>query len=146
MNINIRKLSKDDIDYCIEIYKLNAENNLKYLDQLIYELNSSFLDFNFIVPKFLIAEHNNEILGFAGYSNTGFSNAVYGIFWINVHPNYKNIGVGKSLTKFRIEAIKNEGGKVILSTTKKAWHLERFGFQKISLLTGGSILMKLELQ
>jgi N-acetylglutamate synthase-like GNAT family acetyltransferase len=144
----IRELKRSDLIQCVELFKLNSTANMLEdyaIVQLINELNASFEPTMFVTPRFILAEENKKIIGFAGYSNTGFDDEIFGLFWINVHPDHRNRGIGKALTKFRIEEIKKIGGKIILSTTRKTWHLERFGFTKDSSLSQNYYLMKLEL-
>jgi predicted N-acetyltransferase YhbS len=73
------------------------------------------------------------VVGFAGYANCGFDADAFGLLWCNVHPMFKNKGVGKALVEIRIQAIRNDGGKFVLSSQREevTWHLERFGFDRL---------------
>lgn len=134
MEYIIRKLSKIDIPACVEIFKLNMalENWENYPDEnLIRELNAAFETNIFCIPTYYVAEWRNDIVGFAGYGRLGIDDGLWGLFWINVHPNHYNKGIGEKLTTIRIDDIKKNDGEIILATTKKIWHLERFGFKKV---------------
>lgn len=125
----IRKLKLSDINKCIQIceknfkiegYSYNVEKDLKFQFQE-----------NNINLEFYIFEENNIIKGLAGLSNCWFDNQAFGLFTCYIDPIYQNKGIGKKLTEFRINRIKEIGGRVIFSSTKKPWHLERFGFKQI---------------
>jgi hypothetical protein len=144
--MNIRELKTEDIQQCVEIFKLNApdEGWEHYpVEKLIFELNGMFANNGFITPKYFVCEIEDKIVGFAGHGNCGFDDGVFGLFWANVHPSYRNKGVGKLLTEVRLTDIKKENGEMVLSTTRKEWHLKRFGFENIGTRGDGYFLMQL---
>jgi predicted N-acetyltransferase YhbS len=152
--IKIRTLGKSDIEKCIAIYKLNAavegwtdpaELQVDGKRSLYSELSASLCSNGFVKPYYFVAEIDNVVRGFAGYSNTGFDDNVFGLFWANVDPEFQNYRLGKELTLKRIDAIKRMDGKVIFSTTRKQWHLQRFGFKTIMEREDGYFLMQLNL-
>ena len=133
--MKVRKLLPKDIPSIIEIFTFHntAEGWNEAIDHFTNEITTMFSDSYFIRPVFIVCENNEgKIIGFAGYSNTGFDDGVFGLFWVMVHPEYQYQGVGKLLTEERIREIKEIGGGVIFSTTRKTWHLERFGFKSIA--------------
>lgn len=142
----IRKLKESDIDNCLLIFNLVApsENWNGYIDRLLIELKAMFQQ-GYIIPNYLVIEIDNKIVGFGGYSNTGFNDDIYGLCWCVVHPDFQGKGIGKKLTEVRIEEIKKIGGKIILSSTKKLWHLTRFGFEDLGICGDDYHLMKLHL-
>lgn len=124
----IRPLTPSDIPTCVEL----CENNFK------------LLDFNYDIGKELLAQFDNNIReiefyvyddgvikGFAGLANCWFDDGVYGLCSCYVHVDHHGLGIGKELTEYRINRIKELGGEIIFSTTKQPWHLERFGFEII---------------
>ena len=152
--VQIRKLELDDIDMCISIYKLNAttegwndpvEEQPDGRRSVFSELHASIGTNGFVKPHYFVAEIDNVIRGFAGFSNTGFDDNVFGLFWANVDPSYQNVGLGKALTLSRLDAIKEMDGKVIFSTTRKQWHLHRFGFKTVCPRGDGYYLMQLNI-
>jgi hypothetical protein len=50
------------------------------------------------------------------------------------------------LTEKRIQKIREFGGEIVFSSTAKPWHLERFGFKKITDETDGCSIMMLVLK
>lgn len=126
----IRRLERKDIQACVELCELNFKIE-DYSYDVRKELAQSFNDNQFIKPEYFIYEEDGIIKGLAGFSETGFDNGVFGLFTCYVHPEYQKTGIGRKLTEKRIELIKNKNGDVIFSTTKKKWHLERFGFIEI---------------
>ena len=72
-----------------------------------------------------------------------FSGEIYGLINCYVSIGYQKLGIGKQLTEFRINRIKELGGKVIFSDTQKEWHLERFGFKTIESPFENWVLMQL---
>ena len=146
--MEIRNLEKSDINECIEIFKLNqpTEGWLDYPEnRLIQEIEASFLDNHFCKPEYFVSIMDEKVVGFAGFGQLGFDDGVYGLFWIQVHPLYQKIGIGKKLTEIRINKIKKLNGELIIATTKKIWHLERFGFQQVSPRGDGYYLMQMML-
>ncbi len=133
--MEIRELHKDDILACIDIYKLNNNDSTDlWTNMLKNELEATFEPNKFVKPKYFVVELDNKIVGFAGYASCGFDIDGFGFLWCNVHPDHKNKGIGKLLVKQRISSVKEDGGKFILSSQREevTWHLERFGFEKIS--------------
>ncbi len=124
-----------NIQDCINIYKLNnPTDGDDWIDLLRNELEAAFQPSKFITPVYLVVwDNHKKIVGFAGYSNCGFDTEIFGLTWCNVHPAYKNLGIGKMLVEERLKSISKEGGKVVLSSQREqvTWHLERFGFERL---------------
>lgn len=130
----VRKIEFKDINECIKIAKI-IFNTEDYSFDIEKELKAAF-DYNniqFTIPEYFIFQEDNIIKGFAGLSNSGFDNQIFGFFSCYVLPEYQGKGIGKKLTEARIKRINDIGAEMILSTTRKPWHLERFGFKKMNL-------------
>lgn len=123
----IRKLEKRDIKSCVEI----CENNFKLLGYH-YETEKEFLAMfseNINQLEFYVYEENGIIKGVGGLANCWFDDGVFGLCTCYVEPKYQKQGVGKELTEYRINRIRELGGEIIFSTTTQVWHLKRFGFE-----------------
>lgn len=146
--MEIRKLEQADIPQCVEIFRANKpiEGWNDYPEsRLVFELNAAFIENTFCRPEYIVATIKNEIVGFAGFGQLGFDDGAYGLFWIQVHPKYQGIGVGFKLTKYRLAKIVSVKGELIIATTRKKWHLERFGFKEVLSRGGGYFLMQLQI-
>ncbi|HEY1041457.1 MAG TPA: GNAT family N-acetyltransferase [Candidatus Paceibacterota bacterium] len=142
--MSIRNLTLSDVPEIIEIFKFHnqSEGWNESLERFTHELHESLNSQEFTKPYYVVYENEQgSILGFGAYSNTGFDDGVYGLFWGIVHPEHQGKGIGKALTEERIQRIKQAGAHIILSTTKKTWHLERFGFKVIESRDDGYYLM-----
>lgn len=122
----IRSLTKLDIPRCVEICNLNFIQ-LNYSYDVEKELNTQFQS-NFVTPEYYVYEEDNIIKGLGGLSSVGFSKSIYGLFTCYVDPKFHYKGIGKALTEFRINRIRELNGYIIFSITRQVWHLERFGF------------------
>lgn len=127
----IRRLNYEDVDVCNSIFSINFGIE-GYSYDIKSELLSSFIKTQFIIPEYYVYEEENIIKGVGGLNNVGWDDSVFGICSCYILPEFQSKGIGKTLTKFRIDRIKELGGEIIFSTTKKVWHLERFGFKVIN--------------
>ena len=124
-------MREQDIEACAEICEMNfARSDYRY--DVLRALRSHFTENSFVRPEYVVYEENDTIKGVAGFSQTVFDSGAYGLFMCYVHPDFQQQGIGKALTEVRIERIRKKGGLSVLSTTRNAWHLERFGFQPIA--------------
>ena len=103
-----------------------------YRYDVVHALRSHFVEDGFVKPEYVVFEDEGIIKGVAGFSRSVFDSGVYGLFMCYVHPQFQNEGIGRALTEARIDMIRKQGGLSILSTTRKVWHLARFGFREIS--------------
>ncbi len=86
-------------------------------------------------PTYIVAVEKNAIIAFAGYNSSWLDNAVFNIFWVNVHPEHKRKGIGSLLIKYIINKIKDEKdvkAKMILLSTKTSSFYKLLGFRQIS--------------
>ncbi len=146
--MQIRDLQPDDIPNCVELFKLVASGedwNDMIDDFAEQELWPMFREGQYVKPHYFVCEVDGKLVGIAGYSKSGFDNEIYDLFWAIVHPEYQNQGIGGKLTETRINRIRELGGTVILSTTRKDWHLKRFGFEIIQPIKDGYYFMKLNM-
>lgn len=69
---------------------------------------------------FLVYELHGEIMGFACYGPHALTAGAYDLYWIAVHPRYRNRGVGQALlsaVELQIEALH---GRLILIETSSS--------------------------
>ena len=116
----IRQLQKKDIVAASKIVGLNYSKKDEILSKI--ELEAMFEKYTY-APKYIVAEENKKIVGFAGYIMSWMDYHVYNIFWVNVAPKHQGKGIGIKLVKRAIlEIQKNKGYKVanmIIITTNK---------------------------
>ncbi len=139
--MKIRKATKKDIKQMLEIVKINNPTYLKNL--ALKEINEMF-SLSLIKPTYLVLEDKKEILGFGGFAPSWADNMIYNLFWINVHPNFKNKGAGKRIVESlikEIKEIKKPLVKMILISTKIPSFYERFGFEKITQKYDGDYIL-----
>ncbi|MDE1871350.1 MAG: GNAT family N-acetyltransferase [Candidatus Micrarchaeota archaeon] len=98
-------------------------------------------------PRYLVAEDNSKILGFAGYIQSWMDYNFYQMFWVNVLPEHQGKGIGTTLVKRIIQLIKNKkDAYFILLTTTKPKFYERFGFKIMMKYRNNYVLMILDLK
>ena len=147
-DITIRDMVRDDVPAIVGLLEGHneAEEWHDTTESFRSELEAMFNPVPFGRPAYVVAVNKGgDILGVGGYSNAGFDEEIYGLFWGAVHRDHVGKGIGKMLVATRLERIRERGGKVVLSTVRKTWHLERFGFIKILPRESGYFLMMLEL-
>lgn len=121
----IRLYSKNDQSALLELLRLNTP---KYFAP---EEEQDLLDYLSTDSEnyFVITEQDN-ILGAGGF-NWFEEKRLARISWDFVHPKHQGKGLGKALTNFRIEKIKEESPhcKIIVRTSQHAFAFyEKLGF------------------
>lgn len=110
---------------------LSAEQ-LKYMLHLIYSPASLWEQMQQKHHRFLIAELNEEPVGFASYSQIDDSN-VYKLHKLYVRTNIQGKGLGKALLEAVMEEISNIGATTLLLNVnrhnKAKNFYEKFGFK-----------------
>lgn len=133
MNFIIRKLKEEDVE---QVYKLGILKNEFTTDNGSFWTKEQLS--NWCKNKddvTLVAEQNNEIIGFSLYANHIPTKKVT---WENIYVknNYRNIGVGSALIEEGLKNVKDKGGKYIMccvnsdNQNKFVKYLEKFGFKK----------------
>ena len=145
--MKIRFIKKSEIAAASKIVGLNWDK--KDIPLAKREMMAMF-NSKVLAPKYLVAEEKGNIAGIAGYSQSWMDYHVYNIFWVNVHPNYQNRGVGSYLILKILKEIKSHKGEnkalLILLSTDKPDFYTKFGFKSIkNFEKGKSNLMALEL-
>ena len=59
-----------------------------------------------IKPTYLVAEEKGKLVGCGGFIPSWVDNNVYDLFWLSVHPNFKNKGVGKNIVRYLIKGVR----------------------------------------
>ena len=116
MNYLIRNLSESDIDDCVKMVNINFNgiyNNCK--EELLIGLKDENQFFRCI-------EIDGKCIGFAGYTYSNFTYNSYGIYYVDIDPNYQNKGYGKVLINSILNEIKNKPiDKDIYNDKDKIW-------------------------
>jgi len=146
MSTKLRLLLPEDIDAASNIVKENyPEDSYEMCEE---ELRSMFLDVP-ISPTYWAAILGDELVGFAGYSQTWMDYNIYQIFWVNVAPKHQNNGIGTSLIHKLIGEISSNKSALMVELTSTSNNLEfyqkHFGFEVIQAV-GDYYLMALHLK
>lgn len=135
--MKIRPLKQSEIKIAGSIVKKNY--NVQDQKSVILEMEDMFRKGS-IRPKYIVAEDNGQILGFAGYMQSWIDYAIYQIFWVNVIPEMQNKGIGKILVKKIISEIKKDKGAklIILSASIPEYYTRNFKFKTIDFFNGNT--------
>lgn len=131
----IRELRKSDIKACVAI--CDANYNGQYHSQINKELHRMFDKTFFVRPTYYVAEIDGKILAFAGFAPTGFDYNIYGLFWVNTHPEHLGGKIGLKVVKHIVSGIRRKmidtkkPGCILLTCLKP---LERY-YSKLSFKT-----------
>jgi len=128
----IRKIKDTDIARCLGICQENFEMlGYNWIDYVKERFKESLDENNIAELEFYVFEEDDTVKGVAGITNSMFSGSIYGLIGCYIDIKFQNLGIGKALTEFRINRIKELGAQIVFSSTQKEWHLKRFGFETI---------------
>lgn len=142
--VRIRRMKKNDISSAIEIVELNY--SIEYGKLAAGEIQDMFRRSS-VRPTYYVGEENGDVVGFAGYCQSLIDYSIFQLFWVNVHPNRQNIGIGKSLVlKIISEVQKKQKNAVIIITVDKTagndkYYNKNFGFREIQRFDNGKSAM-----
>jgi len=86
--------------------------------------------------KFLVVTDGNQVVACSGYGPLYFYKSSYFIGFNSVAPAYRGQDIGNTMTRMRLELIKNLGIKYIWSANKDSWdRMKKFEFTEIGKLT-----------
>ncbi|MEM3833256.1 MAG: ribosomal protein S18-alanine N-acetyltransferase [Thermoprotei archaeon] len=129
MDLLIRRAKSSDLDsiYKIEVISFGYE---AFSKGFLLEMLFRFPEF------FIVAEKDNEIVGYLSASIEGYFNKVCHLLSIAVLPEYRNRGIGSLLLKHLIDLIKTKGIRSIILEVKKDNEpainvYKKFGFEII---------------
>lgn len=119
----------NDLQACVEITRVNWDDNeaRKSRDQFIQLQNA----------KYFVALENAKIVGWAGIMPSPIKEGVWELIWVNVHPDYRNRGIGEDLTNLRISEAKRGDAKVLHLVTNQTKFFAKFGFSVTLPYPGG---------
>lgn len=129
----IREFRIEDLERCVQICNDNFKE-LGYSYDIRKELELSLIEKQYVKPYYFVYEENNFIIAILGFSESGWNHTSYGLCPCYVDKNHHHEGIGKKCTEFRLNKIRELGGKSIFAVVQKQnkWHLERFGFKEIN--------------
>ena len=129
-------MRKNEAEQASKIVGLNYSHKYKISSKK--EIFAMFTD-SAIPPKYIVAEENGKVIGFAGYTQSWMDYSVYNIFWVNVTPEYQGRGIGTKLMAETINRIKSINDKenppmlILITATEKntIFYKKKFGFKKM---------------
>jgi len=75
--------------------------------------------------RFLVADDGPLVLGYACFGRASMTDGTYDLYWIAVDPAAQHRGVGRGLLREVEEAIRREGGRLLLVETEDGPGYER---------------------
>ncbi|NWG06572.1 MAG: GNAT family N-acetyltransferase [Chloroflexi bacterium] len=66
---------------------------------------------------FIVYREGERVLGYAIYGYRDLTDGVYDLYWIAVDPNARRKGVGRKLLTACEEAVRAEGGRMLIAET-----------------------------
>jgi [ribosomal protein S18]-alanine N-acetyltransferase len=82
------------------------------------------------VEDYFVVEMENQIVGAGGINYPNNKSAAY-ISWDFIHPDHQGKGIGKELTLFRVNVIKNKANvkQIVVRTSQMAYNFyQKMGF------------------
>jgi ribosomal protein S18 acetylase RimI-like enzyme len=67
--------------------------------------------------RFVVAQFEDEVAGYACFGSTPMTRGTWDLYWIAVDPRRQRGGVGRALLRASEEAIRAEGGRMLLVET-----------------------------
>jgi N-acetylglutamate synthase-like GNAT family acetyltransferase len=95
-------------------------------------------------PIYYVYEIEEQVVGFAGMIQGWIMHDVWDFIWINVQKDHQKTNIGKQLTEYRINKVKELGGKEIHLMTRNYQFFKKLGFRTVS-VNNDWVLMVLEL-
>ena len=121
----IRAYRTSDKDRLIDLFKINIP---KYFDASEEKEFFDYLDK--YIESYYVVEEDGIIIGSGGI-NYFPDDQVARISWDIIHPDFQGKGIGRKLTEYRIEQIKQQPGfnKIVVRTTQHVYQFyEKLGF------------------
>lgn len=147
MSISFREASNNDVEACIRIMQENyPELTERHWAQVLKDDFKDVLNKKYI-SKFLLAIHDNTIVGFGCYMI--LRTDMYKLSWINIMPSYKKQGIGTELVK-KLEAdvrqsvsrsIKLKNINIVLETDKPIFY-NKLGYTTFNEREGNDLMRK----
>jgi len=144
MEISIRNYNINDTDVILEIINYNILNSTALYDYTIRTIEQQKAIFDDKLKKgfpIIVAESNNEVVGFGFYSEFRFREAYKFTVEHSVyaHPNHLGKGIGKLILTKLIELAKAQKlhtmiGVIDSENTSSIEFHEKFGFQTVGII------------
>lgn len=144
MEISIRNYNIDDTDVILEIINYNILNSTALYDYTTRTIEQQKAIFDDKLKKgfpIIVAESNNEVVGFGFYSEFRFREAYKFTVEHSVyaHPNHLGKGIGKLILTKLIELAKAQKlhtmiGVIDSENTSSIEFHEKFGFQTVGII------------
>jgi N-acetylglutamate synthase-like GNAT family acetyltransferase len=138
----IREMRFCDIPACRKIVEENW--NATVADRAVIEMKHAFERTMEWPPIYYVYEIEEQVVGFAGMIQGWIMHDVWDFIWINVQKDHQKTNIGKQLTEYRINKVKELGGKEIHLMTRNYQFFKKLGFRTVS-VNNDWVLMVLEL-
>lgn len=117
----------DNLDYKDEIYQtISLCLGAQRADDAINGLTTGAI-------KFLIVKDRDRVVACSGYGRVYFYKNSWFVGFNSVTENYRGQRIGHTMTKMRVEHIKNLGGEYIWSANKSTWQrMIKFDFKHVA--------------
>jgi ribosomal protein S18 acetylase RimI-like enzyme len=126
MPITIRLFEPKDVDYLVEILKMNRQYSYPNIEGPEAMLRVS----NCAAAVFLTAADNERAVGCIRATYDGARAMIH---LLSVHPEYQNQGIGTKLVKAAIKELKARGAPTVSVTVTDAskGYWDKLGFEQI---------------
>jgi ribosomal protein S18 acetylase RimI-like enzyme len=74
--------------------------------------------------SFIVSRDGNQVLGFACYGPRDLTYGTFDLYWIAVEPAVRCNGVGRALLTASEEAVRQQGGRMLIAETSGTPHYE----------------------
>lgn len=114
-NIVIRHLEPRDLTQVLDLIERNWDRDSANLAGK--EITSALAGTK-PQPVYFVAVMDTTVLGAIGISDSFMDTRIYEIFWVNVHPEWHDSGIGRRLVKQALEYADVHQASLVILTTK----------------------------
>ena len=110
-------------------------------NKILYEMTDKFDSPSGWPPHFVVVEYKGKIVGFAGYRRALIMTDAWEMIWNNVSKEHQRKGLGSLMAAYRVDKIKELGGKIIFTMTKYPPMPGSVGFETVSVIDGWHLMV-----
>jgi ribosomal protein S18 acetylase RimI-like enzyme len=139
MGLKVRRLSAPDRTALLDILKNTPEFKYSEVVVAIELIDACLRDKEKSGYFILVAEDNQEVIGYVCYGPTPLTDGTWDIYWEAVSRNKRGQGIGRTLLKAAEREIQKAGGRLALIETsstpaysKTRQFYDRHGYDEIA--------------